>query len=300
MPTGAAWRRLVATVQNPHAALWSVPILDRPATESDAELFDVLPTARALAPRFGGSSLFYLSSQGSGDGLWRYRDGEVAEIWRGSETALLEPAAVSPDGNSVVLLLRRDDGSRLHVLSADGAELRVVSDDVDARGAAAWSPDGRWIVTGGSEAGVPGLFKIPVDGGAPERIADGEPLNPVWSPDGALIVYAGAQINLISPILAVRPDGEPVELPDIEVLRSGERIRFQPDGSGLIYMKGLDSSQQDFWYLDLTTMKSRQLTRLEPAATMRTFDITPDGHRIVFDRLKDDSDIVLIELEPQR
>jgi serine/threonine protein kinase len=292
-------RRLVATVQNPRSELWSVPILDRLATESDARPLADLPTARALAPRFGGSTLFYLSSRGSGDGLWRWRDGKVAEIWKGSETALLEPAAVSPDGDSVVLLLRRDDGWFLHVLSADGAQLRVLSEGVDARGAAAWSPDGRWIVTGGSEAGVPGLFKIPVDAGAPERIADGEALNPVWSPDGSLIVYAGTQVNAISPLLAVRPNGDPVQLPEIEVLRSGARMRFLPDGTGLVYMQGLQPSQ-DFWLLDLVTMKSRRLTRLDPTATMRTFDITPDGKRIVFDRLSEDSDIVLIELEPPR
>ena len=29
---------------------------------------------------------------------------------------------------------------------------------------------------------------------------------------------------------------------------------------------------------------------------MRTFDITPDGNRIVFDRLRENSDIVLIDL----
>jgi Tol biopolymer transport system component len=288
-------RRLVATVQNPRARLWSVPILGHLATESDAEAFADLPTARALAPRFGGSSLFYLSSRGSGDGLWRYWDGKVAEIWRGSETELLEPAAVSSDGDSVALLLRRDDGSRLHVLSADGAQLRVLSESVDAQGAAAWSPDGRWIVTGGSEAGVQGLFKIPADGGAPERIVDGEALNPVWSPDGSLIVYAGVQVNAVAPLRAVRPDGEPVELPEIEVLHSGERMRFLPDGSGLVYMLGTQPSQ-DFWLLDLVTLKSRQLTRLDPTARMRTFDITPDGQRIVFDRLSKGSDIVLIEL----
>jgi hypothetical protein len=28
---------------------------------------------------------------------------------------------------------------------------------------------------------------------------------------------------------------------------------------------------------------------------MRTFDVTPDGKQIVFDRLRDNSDIVLIE-----
>jgi Tol biopolymer transport system component len=272
-----------------------VPILDHPATESAVEPFADLSTTRALAPRFGGSSLFYLSSLGSGDGLWRYDDGKVQEIWRGSETALLQPAAVSPDGESVALVLRRDDGWHLSVLSADGAQLRALSKAVDVRGAAAWSPDGRWIVAGGSQAGEPGLFKIPVDGGAPERIAGGEATNPAWSPDGNLIVYAGPQVNVVSPLLAVNPDGKPVELPEIEVFRAGERTRFLPDGTGLVYMRGFGLTQ-DFWLLDLTTMENRQLTQLESTTTMRTFDITPDGQRIVFDRLSEDSDIVLIEL----
>jgi Tol biopolymer transport system component len=227
--------------------------------------------------------------------LWRLSAGQVIEIWRGSETALLEPAAVSPDGASVVLRLRRGDQWRLHVLSADGAQLRVLSETVDARGAASWSPDGRWVVTEGSEAGVRGLFKIPVDGGAPERIADGEALDPVWSPDGDLIVYAGPQVDARSTLLAVRPDGEPVGLPEIRVLRNGERMRFLPGGSGLVYMLGTQPSQ-DFWLLDLATMESRRLTALDPIAAMRTFDISPDGQRIVFDRLSEDSDVVLIEL----
>ena len=287
-------RRLVATVQVSRAGIWSVPIRDEPAGDDDIEPFGDLQTTRALAPRFGGSSLFYLSSRGSGDGLWRYEQGKVAEIWRGSETALLEPAAVSPDGESVVLLLRRDDGWRLNILTADGAELTTLSTSVDARGSAAWSPDGRWIVTGGSVAGVQGLFKIPVDGGDPVRIADGEALNPVWSPDGELIVYSGAQVNVVAPLAGVRPDGDPVELPEIEVFRAGERMRFLPDGSGLVYMQGKGPTQ-DFWLLDLATLNSRQLTRFDTNATMRTFDITPDGTRIVFDRLSEASDLVLIE-----
>lgn len=289
--------RLVATVRDPHAELVTVPILDRLATEKDVEPLADLPAGRALAPRFGGGSMFYLSSRGSGDGLWRYRGGEVTEIWRGSETALLEPAVVSPEGREVALLLRRDDGWRLHVLSADGAQLRVLSESIDARGAAAWSPDGQWIVTGGHENGSLGLFKIPVAGGPYVRLADGEALNPVWSPDGNLIVYAGAQVNVELPLLAVRPDGEVVQLPEIKTRPAGERVRFLPDGTGLVYMKGLGPAQ-DFWHLDLDTMTSRQLTRLARKSTMRTFDITPDGRQIVFDRLTDSSDIVLIELRP--
>ena len=63
-------------------------------------------------------------------------------------------------------------------------------------------------------------------------------------------------------------------------------------------MQGLTASQ-DFWLLDLATMKSRLLTRLQNRATMRTFDITRDGKQIVFDRLRENSSVVLIDL-PQK
>jgi len=54
---------------------------------------------------------------------------------------------------------------------------------------------------------------------------------------------------------------------------------------------------QDFWLLDLRTRESRLLTRLAHNGSMRTFDISPDGNQIVFDRLRDNSDIVLIDLK---
>jgi Tol biopolymer transport system component len=140
-----------------------------------------------------------------------------------------------------------------------------------------------------------GLFEIPVDGGAPVRLLSGPAFNPVWSPDGALIVYTGPTVGPTAPLLAARPDGTPVELPSIGGQINGERHRFSPDGRSLIYMQG-QSPWQDFWLLDLATKKSRLLTRLNVRAAMRTFDITPDGKQIVFDRLRDNSDIVLIDL----
>ena len=48
--------------------------------------------------------------------------------------------------------------------------------------------------------------------------------------------------------------------------------------------------------LDLATKQTRRLTRLNNRGAMRTFDIAPDGKQIVFDRLRENSDIVLIDL----
>jgi len=123
----------------------------------------------------------------------------------------------------------------------------------------------------------------------------GEALNPIWSPDGSLIVYAGTNVRTFAPLLAVRPDGTSVKLPEIILRRLGERVRFLPDGKSLIYMGGLLVSQ-DFRLLDLASMKSRLLTRLQNSAAMRTFDVTPDGKQIVFDRLRENSQVIMIDL----
>ncbi len=287
-------QRLAATVANPSASLWSVPILDRVAEERDVKPFS-LPAVRALAPRLHGKSVFYLSSSGAGDGLWRYQDGQAQEVWKGADGPQLTPPAVSPDGQRAAIVLRRQGKLRLHLVSADGGEPQPLTEAVDARGAACWSPDGKWIVTGGNDAKGAGLFKVPIDGGAPVRLLAGTALHPVWSPSGSLIVYIGPVVASQSPLRAVTPDGAPVEMPSLGIYTAGERFRFLPDGKGLVYMQGTQP-WQDFWLLDLATKKTRQLTHLDDRSAMRTFDITPDGKHIVFDRLRENSDIVLIEL----
>jgi serine/threonine protein kinase/Tol biopolymer transport system component len=299
LAAAADGRRLAASVVNAEVNLWTVPITSGIVGEQNVEAFP-LPTVRAQGPRFGGGPLFYLSSRDGADGVWSYREGQAQEIWNGSEGALQSPPAVSADGSSVAFALRRDGKQRMHVIAADGTRLHPLSGDVDVRGTASWSPNGEWIVAAGSDGHGAGLFKLPVDGGAPVRIATGPFLDPVWSPRGDLIVYCGTQVFTLTPLLAVHADGTPAKLPEINVQREGERARFLPDGTGLVYMLGSTLAGQDFWLLDLSTMHSRRLTRLNNPAAMRSFDITPDGRRIVFDRLRENSNILLIDLRAKQ
>src|SRR5262245_16797277 len=89
LAASADGRRIVATVANSSASLWTVPVLDRVADERDMKPFPV-PSVRALGPRIHSGTLFYLSSRGAGDGLWRAEKGQTSEIWKGSDGPLGE------------------------------------------------------------------------------------------------------------------------------------------------------------------------------------------------------------------
>jgi len=288
-------KRWVVTIGKPTADLWTIPILDTPATEKDAKSYDV-PSVRALAPRFGGKALFYLSASGTGDGLWRLENGQAIEIWRGADGALLEPAAVSADGTRVAIVVRKEGLRTLTTLSAEGGDARPLARKIDVTSAVSWSPDGKWIAAGGVDSHGPGLFKIPVDGGEPRRIATGPAASPVWSPDGSLIVYTGAVSGPVGPMLVVRPDGTPVEIPRIHIRVGTEHYRFIPGRQQLVYVPTISQvAPEHFWMLDFDTRQSRQLGTINLRQN-RTFDITPDGKQILYDRIRQNSDVVLIEL----
>ena len=91
-----------------------------------------------------------------------------------------------------------------------------------------------------------------MDDGVPVRLVTDEAVNPVWSPTGDVIVYAvpfgGAGGR--NALRAVRPDGTPVEMPEVQVRRGGAH-RFLRSGTGLVYLQSPES--RDFWLIDLTT-----------------------------------------------
>jgi Tol biopolymer transport system component len=146
----------------------------------------------------------------------------------------------------------------------------------------------------------PGLhvFKVPADGGAPVRLVDSASFNPVWSPDGKFILYSGTSRGRSVPLKAVTPDRRPFPLPSLLVDRVGDSYRFLPGGKQLVVKLG-GFRRQDFWLFDVTTGQRRQLTRLRPGESLNRFDVSPDGKRVVFERVRENSDVVLIELPPR-
>jgi serine/threonine protein kinase len=291
-------RRLVATVSNPSVQLWTVPITSGVAPESAASRI-TLPTARSAAPRFArDSSVFYLASRGGGDGLWRFSAAKASELWKTDQGAVVGAAAISPDGARVCFPVGRQGHSTLYCMSADGTGARAIAESLDVRGAGSWSPDGRWLAIGAREGRGVRVFKIPLAGGPPVRLVDSVSSNPVWSPDGRFILYSGTARARSVPLKAVTPEGQPYTVPALSVDRVGDSYRFLPNANALVVKLG-GFRRQDFWLFDLATGRQRQLTALRPGESLQRFDVSPDGKRILFERARENSDIVLIEL-PRR
>jgi Tol biopolymer transport system component len=301
---------VVATQANPTASLFSVPIrVDKQATEADVVPFRV-QTERALAPRYARRTvsplLFFLSARGTGDRVWRFETSAV-EITKGAEGHLIETPAPAPDGTRVAVVVKESGLWRLAVMDQHGQGSQILAGSIDILGTPDWSPDGKWIAAGGRDADGPGLFAIPVDGGQPRRLVSSAATDPVWAPDGDFMVYSGDFSGASAttraagaPLRAVRRDGTRHDLPRVSRPNgSRDDLRVSPDGyrfldqTHLVYRTRPEDL--DFWLFDLVTGERRQLTRLSNKGNVRGFDITPDGKRIVFDRLRQNSDVILID-----
>ena len=69
-----------------------------------------------------------------------------------------------------------------------------------------------------------------------------------------------------------------------------------PDSMGVVFLQGDSAKGLDFYVLDLATGRERRLSNLKPGFSMGVSTYQRDGTRIVFARERDNSDIVLIDL----
>jgi Tol biopolymer transport system component len=287
-------RRVVSAVATPTATLWTVPITDGVQTE-EAVTRVRTENSRASGPRFARGYLAFLSSKGGADGLWKLEEGIAQELWKGDDGGVVAPPAISPDGRLICFSSRRRGMTGLYVMNANGTNVRTLMDSFDVRGPASWSPDGNWVAVAANVGQGSRVFKIPVAGGQPVQLVDTLSDDPLWSPDGRFILYSELLAAGGNEVKAITPSGVPVVIPDIRLDAISTTYRFMADGS-LIALGGPGRGVQNFFQVDLQTGERRQLTNLKGGFAIQNFDVSLDGKHIVFDRVGDNADIVLMTL----
>lgn len=284
--------RLVLSVSSVKSTLWRVDIA-RPSLSPHATRI-ALPGSHASAPQVAPGVLVYVSAEGGRSGIWKLTDGTASELWSDRNSRITSAPAIAPDGRSIAFVAETGGHARLHLLHNDGATPQLLGASVEVRGAPAWAPDGQSLVCAVNQGGMPRLFRFFINGAPPALLVSEYSIDPVWSPDGEFLVYSGPDVGTTFQLRAASADGRTHSLPSLMMTRGARRVRFLRAPDALVFLRG-EIDNKNFWQVDLKTGAEQQLTHFVRDYDIRDFDISTDGSEIVFDRMQENSDLVLVE-----
>jgi Tol biopolymer transport system component len=295
LAASADGRHLAVTIASPKRTLWSLPMAD-PIAVQPTQI--PVGTGTGFSPRLGPDYLLYVSTAGTGEGIWKFANGVSTQLWHAPGAGILGTPAISPDGRSIAFSVRQDGRSLLNVMQSDGAGVHILSDALDLEGAPAWSPDGRSITIAASDHGTPHLFQVPVEGRSPVRLVEGYSRDPAWSPDGRFVLYSGPDVGTRFAVKSLTTQASSPALPALTLTRGARHLAFLQGGATVVFLQG-DIQHKNLWQIDLQTGSKRPLTHLPPGFDIDDFDLSPDGREIVLERVQERSDVMLLNL-PQR
>jgi len=293
LAASANGRRLTLTLASPKSTLWRLPVTDSLVDGSTAARIS-LTSSNGFSPRLGPNYLLYVSATGTTQSIWKLASGAGTELWSGQGARITGPA-ISPDGRQIAFSVRQDGQSFLYVMQADGTNARIVADSLDLQGAPTWAHDGQSITTAAHDHGAPHLYRVPLDGRPPALFLQEYSVDPAWAPDGSFVLFSGPDIGTVFSVKAVTADATVHPIPAMNLTRGTRHVAFLDGGRALVLLRG-EIQHKNLWLINLEDGTERQLSNFGPDFDIRDFDISPDGHEVVLERVQERSDVVLLDL----
>ena len=202
------------------------------------------------------------------------------------DTASSTVAPWVDNGVIAFVLGDRNGDNHIYTMNIDGSGVTDLANCLKGECYPSWSPDGTKIVFQRQEDGV-GIYVMNADGSHIQRLSPipGYDFRPSWSPDGSQIIF-----NRVTnpPIL-------PSQVPNVAIMvmsSNGANTRtileangtynlepqWSPDGSKIVFMSGLDGTQQIY------TMNpdGTNVTKITNKGVSGDPVWSPDGSRISF------------------
>lgn len=263
---------------------------DRGAPRATTSAGDAKSTASAdtlsLAERraAGGRIVFVSERDGAPRVYTIEPDGKGERRLSGGVGATF-PAALSPDGRTVIAVAVReeggDHGEQMVVLPAGGGAAHPLGPASARARSPSWAPDGRWLVFESDRESFRDLYRINPDGSGLRRLTENREGNfdPAVSPDGRMIAFASSRDG-DSEVYVMDADGSG-QRRLTAFYRDDWAPRWSPDGQTIAFLSNREGADRIF----LVRADGTGLRRLNAADTTRTgqeADLawSPDGARI--------------------
>jgi Tol biopolymer transport system component len=209
----------------------------------------------------------------------------------------------SPDGSQIAFESGRDNQKMtyvdhdIYVMTADGSNVRRLTDDGADEGSPRWSPDGDSIAYAKKDYfSAQGLIENPAwdiyvmnaDGTDQMQLTNdpSSELEPSWSPDGTRIAFISDRNGENFDIYVMNADGSNVtQLTNDSANEFGPT--WSPDGNQIVFNSDANGNVQLFM-ISIDGSNLVQLT--EDSSNSAYADWSPDGKRIVFESDRDTGD----------
>lgn len=113
LAASADGQHLALTIASPRRTLWHMSVADSTATQPTRI---PLSTGTGFSPRLGLNYLLYVSTAGTGEGIWKFVNGTGTELWHVPGARIIGAPAISRDGRSIAFSVRLDGRSFLNIM----------------------------------------------------------------------------------------------------------------------------------------------------------------------------------------
>jgi len=203
---------------------------------------------------------------------------QLTKLTAATDTTSASEPVFSSDGSRIAFVSQRDGNAEIYVMNADGTGATRITNDPQADGHPAFTPDGQTVIFHSSRtAGKQQIWAVNVDGsGTVQLTKDSVSSSPTVAPDGQTIAYLSTR-NKESHIWLMNRDGSNQRQFTRGLQQRESEPRFLRDGSLAYLIERRDGNRtvQQVMKADLATGATTAITGTDLA--IASFAVSPSG-----------------------